>query len=254
MATPLGRRPSGCASPSSRRRHVVGTLGSRAHFRGAAAAVGMLAAAALAGLSGCEPGSSIAPPPVAQGGSSPVAPDTPLETVRLARDHRLAGRLTAMGELVSADQRVAVVALVAAVDELVSADEALAQALAEAYGSPIALTFHRPNLANIIGVFSRDAEVVSESVADGRARVAVQVVDRLPLDYVEVIREEGEWRLRTDAPIAGLPEALREFARVLSSLARETRDGRYSFPEFEREYRLRTRGALREIRRLVDAG
>jgi hypothetical protein len=156
-----------------------------------------------------------------------------------------------MGDLVAADQRVVVMRLVAAVDELVTADEALTHALSEAFGPAAAQTFRRPNLANIIGVFSRDVEVVSEVIDGDRARVAVQIVDRLPLDYVEVVREDGVWRLRTDPPIEGLPAELHNLAKVLSALARETLNGRYTFAQFEREYRLRTAGALRRISELA---
>lgn len=176
---------------------------------------------------------------------------SPLQVVKDAHAHRLAGRLDLLSECLVSEQSASVVELVRSVDELIAADEALHAALAEGYGTGVAGTFQRPGLANIIGVFSRDVEIVSEQVRGGRVDVAVQIAGRIPLDYVELVRHDGRWLMRTDPPIPGLAEELSDLARVLSSLSREIFHHRYTLQRFEEEYRLRTSGVLRRIKALL---
>ena len=123
----------------------------------------------------------------------PSAPASPIDTVRACHALRNAGQFRQAAEMVVPERRDAVLDLLLSVDRLTIANRELERAVRERIGAATATVFSRPGVANIVGVFSRDVEVVSERVESDRAEVTIQVASRLPLERVTLVRRGGDW-------------------------------------------------------------
>lgn len=176
---------------------------------------------------------------------------SPIEIVRKMRRAREDGRLLELYDYVAPRQGDAVVELVQAVDRLVMANNALREEVETHHGLGLAQALDRPQVANIIGVFSCDVTVVGESVSDGQAVVTYQVRERLPVNRVILHRYKNQWRIETDPPVDGLAEQIRKLAGVLDSIAGHVRNGDYDARQTLEEWKLRTGGVMRKIEKLV---
>ena len=119
-------------------------------------------------------------------------------------------------------------------------------------GRASARAFDRSQAANVIGVFSRDVEVLDARVQGDNAVVTIQVADRLPLEEVELVRRDGKWIIRTDPPIAGLAGELRKLADVLVAVARMVDDREMTAAQIKRELDLRQAPIGRRLAVLMD--
>lgn len=176
---------------------------------------------------------------------------SPIETVRRARRHRLAGELGRLEECLVVEQRKAVVDLVMSVDRLATANDTLTLATREHLGAATAETVDRPGLANIIGVFSRDVELIDEHVTGDKAVVTIQVAGRIPLEEIELVRRQRRWLIQTDPPVEGMTDALRRHADTLIGLARAVREGKYDAGSLVRELEARETSSGRRISKLL---
>jgi len=176
---------------------------------------------------------------------------SPIETVRRARQHRLMGELGRLEECLIVEQRKAVVDLVISVDRLATANDALTLATRQHLGAATAETVNRPGLANIIGVFSRDVELIDEHVSGEKAVVTIQVAGRIPLEEVELVHRQGRWLIQTDPPVEGMTDALRRHADTLTDLARAVRAGKYNASSLVRELEAREVSSGRRINELL---
>ena len=166
-------------------------------------------------------------------------PQTPTEVVERTRLHRLAGELGLMDKYIIEEQREAVVDLVQSVDQLIAANAVLVSAIRDHIGPGTAEAVDRPGVKNIAGVLSHDVEIISEHIEGDRAIVTVQIAKRVPLEKVELIRREGHWLIKTDAPIRGVARELRNLAEVLADVADGVRDKRYDAGSLLRELKAR---------------
>lgn len=183
---------------------------------------------------------------------SPIG-QSPIEVVRALHEARWSGKHSAMQEHLVISQRNAVLDLVRAVDQLIAAENVLQDAVRKTVGEGSALRFHqRMQVANIIGPLSRDVEVVSELVEGTRAQVTFQVAGRVPLEQVKLVQEGGRWRVRTDEPIPGLADALRDLAGVTRRFAGEIPRGQLDAAKIERELALRQAPIMRRIARMTN--
>ena len=211
----------------------------------------------LLGATGCERAQddAAANPPSA----TPVAPPTldrqalsPQEVVQKLHECRLSGQYDDLQELVCVEQRTAIVELVLSVDELVAAESALSRMIHERVGEGSAVRFERrAQVANILGPLSRDVEVMSQHINGDRATVEIQVAGRVPLEQVELRREEQSWLVWPDKPIPGLADELRNLAdatrRVRTMLQRREMEAEDVFKELAK----RQQPALQRIARLT---
>jgi hypothetical protein len=208
--------------------------------------------AALAAGGGCqrdEPQPAAAKPPSV---SSQLAELSPAEVVRAAHAARWSGRQAELLALIVAEQRGAVLELVLAVDQLIAAEDVLQEALRATIGEGSAERFRqRRQVANIIGPFSRDVEIISERSEAEQAEVMIQVAGRVPLERVDLVRPGSNWLIRTDDPIPGLAAALSELAAVTRRFASDVVRGRMKAEALERELALRQTPVLRRVAQLT---
>ncbi len=184
----------------------------------------------------------------------PTAADlSPKQVVQQLHAHRSQGRYRQMCTLLVEERRRPVEALVLAVDELVAAESGLQEAIRRAIGEGSATHFaQRQQVANIIGVLSRDVRVVREQIAGDEAEVTIQVAGRVPLEVVRLERRDGVWQVQTDEPISGLAETLRDLAAVTRRMAGEVERRAFTAEEINHELALRQAPVLRRIAELVD--
>ncbi len=176
---------------------------------------------------------------------------SPIETVRRVHQYRLAGQLGRIRPYLTPDQRFAVVELIQAVDRLAWANEALQAAVTKHIGRASASAFDRSQVANIIGVFSKDVEAIAERVEGDRAVVTIQVGRRVPLDEVDLIRHEGRWLIQTDTPIPGVAAELRKLADVFIDATRRLEKERLTAIQLAREIEAREAAIGRRLAALT---
>jgi hypothetical protein len=148
---------------------------------------------------------------------------SPLQTVRRVHELRLAGELVLLERYLVPEQRRAIIELIQSVDQLVLANHVLREAVTEHLGAATAQRFDRPQVANIIGVFSHDVEILGERIEGDEAVVTIQVARRLPLSQVELMRTATGWRIQTDPPIEGVAGEIRRLAQTMTDAARRVR-------------------------------
>jgi hypothetical protein len=178
---------------------------------------------------------------------------SPLETVKRVHRLRLAGDFAALERHLVPEQRSQNIELIQSVDQLIVAGEILEEAVRERFGNVMAEGFADAGVANIIGVFSSDVEVVAEEMEEGRAVVNVQVAGRLPLEQIELVPSPGGWQIRTDPPVEGVAAELRRLADAMNDAARRIRANEMTPEEFQRTLSLRWSQVQRRITALTQA-
>lgn len=187
-------------------------------------------------------------------GSEPASPTwSPSRTIEHIRQCRRDGRLTEIEAFLLPDQRVAVLDHLLAVDDVVSAHRTLNQVIRERIGAGSATTFDADALANVVGVFSPNLEVVDETIDGDRATVTICVAGRLPLERVEMLRRDGRWVLRTDPPVPALTVEFRKLAQAARRVTLELRTRPLTADDLQRELRLRQKPILERIRELDES-
>ena len=111
--------------------------------------------------------------------------------------------------------------------------------------------FDRSQVANVIGVFSNDVEVLDQRIRGQVAVVTVQVAGRVPLDEVKLLRREDRWLIQTDPPIPGVADELRRLAQVLLDAARMLDKQAMTPVELKKELDLREASIGRRITALT---
>ena len=177
---------------------------------------------------------------------------TPSEAVRRVNELRRAGRLSELGRYVTAERRAAVIELIRAVDQLVLDNRVLQQRIRASGAKARAALFDRSGVANIIGVFSTDIEIITEDLAGDSAVVTIQVADRLPLDRVHLELRDDRWVIQPDPPIAGLAAELRNLGKALRRVAEAVEARDMSLDQIGREMEFWQKPALARIRKLID--
>lgn len=190
-------------------------------------------------------------------GAAPVAntgtgdggggPATPLQTVLAVHKYRAEGRLGMIESHLVVEQRPYVLELLHAVDRLVAANQALGDAITRRLGRLTAEAFDYSQVANLVGVFSRDVDVLDEKIVGDAAVVTVQIAKRVPLDSVHLVRSGGRWLIRTDTPIPGLAVELGRLADVLSAVVCRVADGRLTAEQLRRELDAQSADVRRRI-------
>lgn len=172
------------------------------------------------------------------------APDIgPAQTIRHVHQLRLRGRIEQLESFLIPQQREPVVELIQSVDRLIAANSVLQLAVTEHLGPASARALDRSNVANLIGVFSRDVEVITEEVSLDRAVVTIQVNRRVPLNEIVMVRDGNRWLIQTDPPIPGVAEDLRHLADALERMARLVSDSPMTLAQARRELDTQT-GAI----------
>lgn len=199
-----------------------------------------------------EPLSATQAPLSPDDGSAARNPASPADTVRRVNALRRAGRLREMGRFVAQDRRQAVLELVRAVDQLILDNRVLQQRFQAAGRGAVGTLFDRSEVANIIGVFSMDVEVIKEEIAGDRAVVTVQVGQRLPLDRVSLELHQDRWTIQPDAPIPGLADELRRLGAALRRVGDAVSRQEMTVDQIAREMEFWQKPVMKRIRQLVE--
>ncbi len=176
---------------------------------------------------------------------------SPVETVRRVHRHRIAGQIGSIEPYLLPDQRPAVVELIQSVDRLEWANDALQAAVTERFGRASALAFDRSEVANIVGVFSHDVEIVDERLEGDQAVVTIQVADRVPLEEVKLVRRGDRWLIQTDTPIPGMAKELRRLADVFVDAARRVKRDGQTVAELREELKAQQAPIIRRLAALT---
>ena len=179
---------------------------------------------------------------------------SPIDTLRLLRAHRAAGRFDQLRPNLLPEQRLYVIDLIQAVDRLDRGNDVLQASVTRRFGPATARMFDRSGARNAIGVFSADVELLTERISGDAAVVVIQVADRVPLIEVHVIRREDRWVLRTDPPIPGMAAELAKLADALVATARRLDQEKLTLPELRRELSLREAAVGRRLEELTHGG
>ncbi|NOT02854.1 MAG: hypothetical protein HOP29_19820 [Phycisphaerales bacterium] len=184
--------------------------------------------------------------------SSDAAGLNPIQTIQRIRVECDAGRHSAAETYLLAEQRKAVIAQIRAVDRLQSAAEALARRAADRFGLAAAEALDFTRSADVLGVLSRHARLVSQRVESDRATVVYQVGDRLPLESVELMRRGDGWILVTEA-IEGVPEEIAKLAGVVERSIGGLLDDGLTLEELRRDVDLRASPIFRRLQHLTES-
>jgi hypothetical protein len=133
------------------------------------------------------------------------------------------------------------------VDRLLAADQTLRAAVAHRIGPASAQAFDWSAAANRLGVFSKDVQVLGETVHGDQAEVTIQVADRLPLQNVVLVRRKNLWQIQTDRPIPGAAAEIRQMANVLNEAARSLHDHPKTLAELRTEIGARQQAIARRL-------
>ena len=227
-----------------------------------ALAAGLLAATAATGCREnapptprqalAEPTSPAQARPTADDHTDADGPASPADTVRLVNTLRRAGRLQEMARFVAQDRREAVLELIEAVDRLALDNRSLQRRFQDAGQGAVGTLFDRSEVANIIGVFSTDVEVIKEELAGGSAVVTIQVGRRVPLEEVSLRLQDDRWTVMPDPPIPGLADELRNLGTALRRVGEAVSRKEMTAEEIAREMDFWQRPVMKRIARLVE--
>jgi hypothetical protein len=176
---------------------------------------------------------------------------SPIDRLVRVREYHRTGRLSLVERSIVPEQRTAVSELLYTVDRLGRAGDAFHEAVRKHLGLASAEMFDYSQVANIIGVFSRDVELIDQRIEGDAAVVTIQVAGRVPLDEVHLVLRDGQWLITTDPPIAGLAVELRKLADVWVDLSRQIEKQRLTASELKRELDARQGPITRRIAALT---
>lgn len=155
-----------------------------------------------------------------------------------------------MESLVDPGRCTVLVNTLMAVDGFMQAAARLHEAT-ERLGPTAAVLCDVSYLAEYLGPFSRNVQIVSTRIEGDTAWVVYQVGERVPVERAEMRRVSGRWRYVPDEPDDDLPRLLTQLADRLTYLRKEAEAGAYAEQMFIEEY---TRQILTPLRaHLVEA-
>jgi len=197
-------------------------------------------------------------PAASDGGEAPPSsslissPSSPAETIRLVNQLRRTKRLKELGAYVVPEHRPAVIELIQAVDQLCLDNSVLQDRIRASGAAASAILFDRSEVANIIGVFSADVNVIREEVHGDSAVVTVEVAGRVPLEDVRMTFADGRWMIRCDRPIPGLADELRNLGKALQRVGQAVQTRKLSVEEIQHELDFWQQPAMERIAKLVE--
>lgn len=166
---------------------------------------GVLLAVVAVQVGGCarSPGPSA--------GEPAVGPRQVIAQLRALRAQRQYGELRG---LVLPGRAEEVIATLMAVDGFLDANARLCAWLRDEVGVGVAQSVDQSDVADALGLFSREAELLDENITGRQATVSFAVGERLPAQNARLRQEGGRWYYDPEKGYAPeLPAAFREMAR-----------------------------------------
>jgi hypothetical protein len=147
----------------------------------------------------------------------------------------------------------AVVDLLMAVDQLLVANDAAIDTLRKACPKANLSRFDLSELANRLGLFSTNIQIINTQTDDQKALLVVQVADRLPLEQLEFARSKGRWIYQPGQQLPELTPIIIRMAKGLDRLTEEMTGRSLNRDQVADLYRLHIGSELKEIRELGKA-
>jgi hypothetical protein len=160
----------------------------------------------------------------------PAEPEVgPREVVQRIIELRRQRRYTELEELVVPKHAHEVVKTLMAVDDFLDANDVLCNWLRDNVGIGLSQRIDQSDIGNILGIFSRDVELLDVTVTGGKATVSFMVAGQLPAQKAFVRKSYGQWRYDADEGYSEhLPAAFHEMARGLEHVLTDLQSGRIS--------------------------
>ena len=124
-----------------------------------------------------------------------------------------------------------------AMDRLLQAATQLQQTAEQRLGPAAAVVCDISDLADYLGPFSRNVQIVSTRIEGDTAIVVYQVGERVPVERAEVRRMAGRWRYMPDEPDYALPTLLLQLTDAMIHLHSQAESGTYREAGFHRGVR-----------------
>lgn len=175
---------------------------------------------------------------------------SPMGTVELLRTYREKRLYREIEPFVLLEQRATVIAQLRAVDRLVLTSGLLQQRIKKHLGLAVAQEFRYDQVANIVGIFSRNVTLLTQRINGDRATITYQVAAQLPIETAKFVRRNNRWVLLAD-PIPGVPEQILKLADLMERMARRIERKPLTAEELRHDLRLRQTPILRRIQRLI---
>jgi hypothetical protein len=156
---------------------------------------------------------------VAAASRSPAEITQLLQTLHQQHDY------AAIGPLIVADRRAAMLKLLRAIDDVLSANNELQDAARQAFGAAVTGIWDISVMENNIGPFSSRVAVINQTFKGNTATVTLQEGDNVPLARVPFDWVGDCWQYRPEATPAQILPELGTLAGILRELANSTREG-----------------------------
>jgi hypothetical protein len=173
------------------------------------------------------------------------------QTVEQIRRLRADAAVAEMSRHILPDQRNAVVDRLLAVDRMVASHKRLKQAMTDRIGPGAGASIDVVALANIVGVFSPDVELIDVTTDADEAVVTFCVNEQVPLERVTLVLEDGQWLLQPEPVNEDITVQLRKLGEAADRVKLLVDSKDMSAEEARHELALRQAPILRRIAELT---
>jgi hypothetical protein len=181
--------------------------------------------------------------------SAAAALRSPAEIAGLLQSLHQRHDYAAIGPLVVADRRAAMLKLLIAIDDVLSANNELQDAARQAFGAAVTGIWDISVMENNLGPFSSRVAVINQTFKGNTATVTLQEGDNVPLARVPFDWVGDCWQYRPEATPAQILPELDTLAGILRGLAKSTREG----ASFDACFDAFTQRVFPQMRRIMTA-
>lgn len=162
--------------------------------------------------------------------------EAPVRLLLHLRDLQHGRNYKEMESLVDPSRASVLIDTLMAMDRLLLAAAQLEQTAEQRLGPHAAVLCNLAGLADYLGFFSRNVEIVSARIEGDIATVSYQVGERVPIERAQVVRTEKGWRYMPDEPDYELPALLRQLTDAMIRLHRQAEADVYTEETFIEDY------------------
>jgi hypothetical protein len=163
-------------------------------------------------------------------------PEAPVRLLLQLRDLQHNHSYKELESLVDPSRTRVLIDTLMAMDSLLLASTQLERTAEQRLGPRAAVICNLASLADYLGPFSRNVQIVSTRIDGDTATVAYQVGERVPIERAQVLRVDGQWRYMPDEPDYALPPLLRQLTDAMVRLHSRAEAGAYTEEAFVEDY------------------
>lgn len=152
-------------------------------------------------------------------------PASPVEAARRINTLRWNRNYHALGDMLTQKGRAPTIHFLKSIDRVMDAHKRLQAIAADRYGDQVHHAWNISSMENNLGIFSRDIDIVGQTLRGDRATVSLQAGDHVPLLRPTFVRMNGRWKLDSSITDDGICPSLDRFAARIDSVADQIRDG-----------------------------